>query len=193
MDVPTSAFYSKNAEGLASQYRDAGVEYEERLLHAFGKARKILDVGCGTGRDVCFLLRKGKDAYGLDSSKEMLLAAKAMLVTQGLSGEGRLFEDKLPDSGRFGEGEFDGVLCSAVLMHLPDEELFDAVYALRRVLKPSGVPLVSVPTKRMDVDPLTRRDAHGRFFSDMSPAKLRLLFERIAFAVREPCSVSDGE
>ena len=192
MDVRTSAFYSKNAEVLASKYIAADFEYEERLLRAFSKTRKILDVGCGTGRDLSLLLRSGKDAYGVDSSKEMLAVANTTLLSQGLSVEGRLFQRSLPHLDLFADGEFDGVLCSAVLMHLPEEELFDAVYALRRVLKPSGVLMVSVPSERADVNPVTRRDEDGRFFNVLPPAKLRLLFERIGFGVREFDTVADS-
>jgi hypothetical protein len=103
-----------------------------------------------------------------------------------------LFEVALPDLSAFSEGEFDGVLCSAVLMHLPDEEIFDAVYALRRVLRPGGTLLVSVPSARNDVDPITRRDLHGRLFSNIPPEKLRLLFERVGFSVRESETVADS-
>jgi len=166
--------------------------FEERLITAFAKARKILDVGCGTGRDLAWLLRKGKDVYGADPSKEMLAAANSSLASQGLSGQGRLFEAALPDLSLFNEAEFDGVLCSAVLMHLPEEEVFDAVYALRRILRPGGTLVVSVPVIRNDVDPQTRRDPHGRLFNELPPPKLQLLFERVGFGVRESTTVADS-
>ena len=192
MDAQTSAFYSEGAKRLASEYAGVQPELEARLLRAFEKDRKILDVGCGSGRDLCSLLRKGKDAYGVDASKEMLAAANLALSARGLSGQGRLFESALPDLKMFGEDEFDGVLCSAVLMHVPEEELFDAVYTLRRVLRPGGTLLVSVPAARNDVDPATRRDPQGRLFNDLPPAKLQLLFERVGFAVRKFEIVADS-
>ncbi len=77
-------------------------------------------------------------------------------------------------------------------MHLPEEELFDAVYALRRVLRPGGTLLVSVPAARIDVDPATRRDSQGRLFNDLPPAKIQLLFERVGFAVRNSEIVADS-
>jgi SAM-dependent methyltransferase len=157
-DAKTAAFYRDMAGSLAAQYGEVPPDAGDRLERAFRYSRKILDIGCGTGRDLAFLLRKGKDAYGADASKEMIAAANATITAAGLSGAGRLFEVALPDLSAFSEGEFDGVLCSAVLMHLPDEEIFDAVYALRRVLRPGGTLLVSVPSARNDVDPITRRE-----------------------------------
>jgi len=192
MDAQTSVFYAKNAASLTSTYSVVSPDYEERLSRAFDKRRRILDVGCGTGRDLGYLLRKGKDAFGVDASKGMIEAAESTLAAGGLSVEGRLFEAALPDLGLFADEEFDGVLCSAVLMHLPEEKIFDAVYAMRRVLRPDGVLLLSVPAARNDVDVLSRRDRDGRFFNDMSPAKLRLLFERVGFAVREFETVADS-
>ena len=192
MDTLTSAFYAKHAARLAGCYSNVSPEFEARLSRAFERANKILDVGCGTGRDLCFLLKKGKDVYGVDASPEILETAHSTLLANGLSVRGRLFESELPDLSRFTEDEFDGILCSAVLMHLSEEKLFDAVYALRRVLRPGGTLLVSVPATRGDVDAATLRDPHGRLFSELPPAKLRLLFERVGFAVRESETVPDS-
>lgn len=192
MDSQTSAFYARNAEWLASEYSRISPEFENRLLRVFAKSRKILDVGCGIGRDLSFLLRKGKDAYGVDASKEILAAARSTLEADGILAQGRLFEAELPDLKHFGDGEFDGVLCSAVLMHLAEDNLFDAVYSLRRILKPGGTLLVSVPATRNDVNPTTCRDQHGRLFSELPPAKLQLLFERVGFAVQESEIVADA-
>jgi SAM-dependent methyltransferase/SOS-response transcriptional repressor LexA len=192
MDAQTSGFYSENASRLASRYSGVAPEFEDRLLRTFEKCRRILDVGCGTGRDLGFLLKKGRDAFGVDASQEVLAAAQSALEAHGLPVHGRLFKSELPDLSLFGDGEFDGVLCSAVLMHLAGDKLFDAVYALRRVLRPGGTLLVSVPSSRSDVDPATCRDAHGRLFSDLPPAKLQLLFERVGFAVRKIEIVADS-
>jgi len=103
-------------------------------------------------------LKAGKDAYGVDAVPEMLGVATANLGEQKLNTQGRLFISELPDLGLFADSEFDGVLCSAVLMHLPEEQLFDAIYSIRRVLRPNGRLCVSIPSRRDDVDPRTRRD-----------------------------------
>lgn len=192
MDALTSAFYAKRAGRLAADYIAVSPEFEARLSRVFEKDRRILDVGCGTGRDLGFLLKQGKDAIGVDASPAMLATARSALEANGLRLDGRLVEAALPDLSCFGDAEFDGVLCSAVLMHLAEDKIFDAVYALRRVLKPGGTLLVSVPASRSDVDPATRRDAHGRLFNDLPPAKIQLLFERVGFCVRESEVVADS-
>lgn len=50
----------------------------ERRLRAVG-ARRVLDVGCGTGRHVAALRERGYDAHGADASEEMLERARALL------------------------------------------------------------------------------------------------------------------
>ena len=192
MDSETSVYYSQNASRLAEQYATVVHTLEDCLTSVFARSHKILDVGCGTGRDLSFLLGNGKDAYGVDPSREMLVAAHQTLGARGVSSEGRLFLGSLPDLSQFAESEFDGVLCSAVMMHLPEEELFDAVYALRRVLRPGGTFLVSVPVTRNDVDPITRRDGGGRLFTELPAPKLHLLFERVGFVVIESEQVEDS-
>jgi phage repressor protein C with HTH and peptisase S24 domain/SAM-dependent methyltransferase len=192
MDSKTSDYYSQNADRLAKQYASVIHTLEDCLTSVFARSHKILDVGCGTGRDLSFLLGNGKDAYGVDPSSEMLVAAHQALIARGFSSEGRLFVGSLPDLSQFAESEFDGVLCSAVLMHLPEEDLFDAVYALRRILRPGGTLLVSVPVTRSDVDPITRRDVGGRLFTELPAPKLHLLFERVGFVVRESEKVNDS-
>lgn len=183
MDERTEAFYSRNAGRLALDYQQADSDYFATLDRAFEKAGKILDVGCGAGRDCACLLGKGKDVYGVDASPEMLAEAKALFKRKGHSSDGRLFQGALPDLSQFSDGEFDGLLCSAVLMHLPEEAIFDAVYSLRRVLRPGGVLLISVPSNRPDIDPQTRRDGAGRLFTRLPAARLRLLFEWGGFKV----------
>ena len=74
--------------------------------------------------------------------------------------EQRPVEAALPAlSAPFG-GEFDGVLCSAVLMHLAEADLFDAAFALRRILRRGGRLLISLPSARTDVGSGERGSLH---------------------------------
>ncbi len=78
-------------------------------------------------------------------------------------------------------------------MHLPEEHLFDAVYGMRRVLRPGGRLLLSIPARRTDVDAKTRRDPHGRYFADLPPGKLRLLLERVGFRLLWERETTDAQ
>ena len=175
-DFQTQAFYSSNAALLAEQYRSAAGGIETWFNIAFHEGCRVLDIGCAAGRDVSLLLKGGWDAFGVDPCPE--------LIDEGLrldsSLEGRLTVDALPVLATIPDSSFDGVLCSAVLMHLPEEILFDAAFGLRRVLKPGGRLLVSLPLDNMG-EPLTGRDERERFHNGISPERLELLLSRLGF------------
>ena len=178
LDPQTREFYSANASLLAEQYRSAAAGIENWFDVAFPKRSRVLDVGCAAGRDVSILLQGGWDAFGVDPCPE--------LINQGLcfdpSLDGRLLTDALPALSTIPDSSFDGVLCSAVLLHLPEEILFDAAFGLRRVLKPGGRLLVSLPLDSMG-EPLTGRDEKGRFHNALSPERLELLLSRLGFTI----------
>jgi SAM-dependent methyltransferase len=138
------------------------------------------------------LLRRGFDACGAEPVAAMRELAAAALRRAGFPPDGRLFDASLPALAGFADAEFDAVLCSAVLMHLPEECLFDAVYGLRRVLRPRGRLLLSLPAARPGIDPLTRRDPGGRLFTDLPPARAQLLFERAGFVLVSIREVPDS-
>jgi ubiquinone/menaquinone biosynthesis C-methylase UbiE len=97
-------------------------------------AKRILDVGCGTGILVPYLLRAcplATSVVELDFAEEMLRKNARQVADQRIS---RLCADAqaLP----FPDGCFDLVLCFAVLPHLVDLEA--ALKELSRVLRPSG-------------------------------------------------------
>ncbi len=176
-DHKTQQYYKNNARTLAQRYARAKGGIELWFSPAFPKGSKILDVGAAAGRDVLLLLEAGYDAWGVDPCRE--------LVAEGLKRDpalkDRLTCDALPGLETIADHGFDGALCSAVLMHLPEETLFDAAFGLRRVLKPGGRLLVSLPVDAGG-KPLRGRDEKGRFFNGLSPDRLELMLTRLGFS-----------
>lgn len=177
MDLKTLAFYTNNAADIAQRYESVASPVECYFSAAFMPGSRVLDIGCGSGRDAARLLANGFDAYGIEpvaALREAAMAAHPELA-------GRIDAGALPHTGDAFKGDFDGILCTAVLMHLPDTDLLDAALAIRRLLKSNGRILLSIPASRGDVQS-GNRDQGGRLFSPYSADEISLLFERLGFA-----------
>jgi len=178
MDLATLRYYSQNAHAVAQRYEDVQSPLASHFARIFPPGGHILDIGCGSGRDMAELNRQGFQAFGVDATPEMVdLAQKAHPALAGKIQHGRL-----PDLGLPFNGEFDGVLCSAVLMHIDTADLLTAALSIKNCLKVNGRLLLSIPKHRADADH-QERDAHGRLFKTYSPGYLRLIFERLGFTL----------
>jgi SAM-dependent methyltransferase len=157
------------------------------LAVAFPQEGRILDVGLGSGRDLALLLREGYDAYGVEPIDAMRMEA----VRRHPELVSRVCGGALPHvQTPFGD-KFHGILCSAVLMHLPESDLFDTAFNLRRLLSPNGRLLVSLPLTRGDVRSGERAE-DGRLFKTYTPEYLQLLFERVGFQQIGRWTTDDG-
>ena len=195
MDPRTLSYYERHAaEMVERDERRPSSGISRYFPLAFGPPRRarVLDVGAGTCRDAALLARAGYDVRAIEPSA----ALRDVALQRHAELRERLFPGSLPDAlpgADALEGPFDGVLCCAVLQHLPRHALFDAVYTLRGLLSPHGRELVSIPTSSgntsaaADAPPgrvldAEHRDPDGRLYTPIAPGELRLLFERCGFA-----------
>src|SRR5436305_988491 len=122
MDDLTRRYYATRSDEIADEYESDHTQREVLLRRGFIQGMRILDVGAGAGRDVCILRDIGCDAYGVEPCDELrLVAAKRHPELMD-----RLIHGSLPDLGKPFGGDFDGVICSSVLMHLPKAQILDA-------------------------------------------------------------------
>ena len=183
MDPTTIQYYASRATFVADQYAETESAAAKYFALAFPPGSRVLDIGCGSGRDLHALLAAGYDAQGVDASDEMLREAAGRYPDL----QGRLQKDALPaletvqDASADRKTGLDGLVCWAVLMHLPEEQLFDVVFNLRRVLKPGGRLLISTPRTGPAVDEATRRDTGGRLFNGVTPENYHFLLAKVGF------------
>lgn len=177
MDENTVKYYSANAESISERYDKASGGVDKYFSTAFISGSRVIDIGCGNGRDLKLLLSGGFDAIGIDACAEFI----HLFNRSNAEYQGRMSVESLPELKSVEDKCFDGVLCSAVLMHLPEEQLFDACFSIRRILKENGRLLISVPLQDHTVDKVTKRDVHGRLYNGVTPENLGLIFERLGF------------
>jgi SAM-dependent methyltransferase len=109
-----------------------------RRLLALSGSERVLEVGCGGGN---LIERVGGRRFGIDLSPFILDKARARLGPAVPLVRGDAMS--LP----FASGAFDRVLCSEVLEHVLNPE--SVVRELRRVLRPGGHAVVSVPNEQV--------------------------------------------
>jgi SAM-dependent methyltransferase len=193
MDERTCHFYCRNAVDLFHRYNRAQEGVSVYFKDAFLHGSSVLDIGCGSGRDVLRLIHQGYHAYGIDPCAGFIDLA----IAENPELSGRLFRGDLPfNLGNLPHTKFDGILCSAVLMHIPDEDLFDSVYSIQKLLKDNGRLLISLPThgESADVsdDSHGDRDSDGRLMILRNPWDMQLLLERTGFELKDYWESADS-
>lgn len=174
MDTLTLNYYEENAAQLFDQYESIESGIAAYFQASFPVGGTIIDIGAGSGRDTRKLLELGYDAYGVEPTE----AFRNLAQSRQPSLNGRIWPGSLPHL--ILPYQVDGIVCSAVFMHLPENHLFDALLSLRNALKIHGRLLISIPKNRPGLDE-NYRDSEKRLFQPIEADRLSLLAERIGF------------
>jgi SAM-dependent methyltransferase len=171
--VTTSiAWYDANADSYVARTFGPGMEdLHARFLRHIPDGARLLDAGCGSGRDALAFKRAGYDVSAFDGSARLAVIASA---NTGLPVRCLTFAQMDWDAA------FDGVWACATLLHLPAAELPAALDRIRRALRPGGVFYASFK------EGAGERLANGRHFTDQTVESLMALLRETRF---EPIEV----
>jgi SAM-dependent methyltransferase len=177
MDKQTVSSYDHHAETVASRYEAVESPHKGLCPHWIGRDDTVLDIGCGSGRDLAFFHQQGCTVFGIDPSISMLRQAAACHPEL----EGKLAEGSLPGNfSALGNRRFDVILLSAVIMHMTDSDLAASVSALEQHLTDHGRLIISHSPARGDLAP-SGRDPLGRLFLVRSSEAVKLLLQKAGF------------
>lgn len=125
-------FYNKNAESFFSQTveADMSVLYKKFLDRLPAKKGKILDLGCGSGRDSKFFKDMGFEIVAMDLSEELGKKASEYIGQEVIVKDMRELDF---------EDEFIGVWACASILHLPLEDIGIVLEKIFKSLKNGGV------------------------------------------------------
>ncbi|WOC79532.1 class I SAM-dependent methyltransferase [Stutzerimonas frequens] len=132
--------YRSNAQAFREGTRehDVSQNIDALLRHIRAESPlRILDLGCGPGRDLRAFKARGHVAVGLDGTEAFVDMARAESGCEVWQQD--LLQLQLPSTS------FDGVFANAVLFHVPSSELPRVLAQLHETLRPDGVLFCSNP------------------------------------------------
>ena len=154
----TIDYYDKNA----TEYSEStiGVDFsatQERFLRYIPLHAKILDFGCGSGRDAKYFLDKGYDVDAIDGSKEFCRLAS---VYTGIIVKQMFFQELASVN------EYDGIWACASILHLQKDDLILVLHKMATALKNTGVIYASFKYGTFF------GERQGRYFTDFNEERL---------------------
>jgi SAM-dependent methyltransferase len=114
--------------------------FDQILRGNLGPGMRILDSGCGYGRNLVHLLREGCEVFAVDLNPEAIEHVRNLSASLGTGLPAENFQVAPVEQMPFSEAGMDAVICSAVLHFACDEDQFRAMLSeLWRVLRPGGL------------------------------------------------------
>jgi ubiquinone/menaquinone biosynthesis C-methylase UbiE len=113
--------------------------FDQLLKGTYTNCTKVLDAGCGGGRNLVYFLQNGHEVYGLDPNPEAVNAVKQLSQTLSPANPLSNFSVASAENMPFEDNYFDLVISSAVLHFAKSETHFESMLqSMWRVLKPGG-------------------------------------------------------
>lgn len=188
----TIAWYNKNAEMYVQVTAGRASAWQiQEFTDLLPEGAKVLDAGCGGGRDTKLLSeKKNISAVGLDLSEGLLNECRKKFPELEFI-HGNLLDLPFPDES------FDGVWSSASLLHLDTvDDVKKALSEFYRVLKPKGAVFVLVKEQTGKEKTAVVEDTipgQRRFFQYFTKEELNNLLTETGFTVLVQKNYNDGE
>lgn len=150
----TLEYYNTNAEEYIHGTVDVDFqETQERFLKYIPPRGRILDFGCGSGRDAKYFHARGFEVDAVDGAEEL---CKRAAEYTGINVKQMLFSDL--DTVE----EYDGIWACASILHLSSSELWEVLLKMIKALKNGGIIYASF--KYGEYEGLR----NGRYFNDFT-------------------------
>ena len=164
MKNKTLDYYNQNATTFIADTISVDLkDTQNKFINAL-PGDKILDLGCGSGRDTKYFLEIGLKVTAVDGSEELCKRASDYL---GIPVYHMLFQElDLED-------EYNGIWACSSILHLPKDELRTVFYKMVTALKSSGVIYTSFKYGEFE------GERNGRYFTDFTIELFREFIKNI--------------
>jgi SAM-dependent methyltransferase len=125
---------------LRAQFGEIDIYLFDQLMRGrFDARRRVLDAGCGAGRNLPYFLAHGFEIHAIDADPRAVASARALARSAGAAADERIHQGEL-EALPWPDGSMDAVVCSAVLHFARDRAHFvRMVDEMWRVLAPGGL------------------------------------------------------
>ena len=182
--------YNKIAKEYSESHFDPkfwGKEF--KIFEGLIKGKKVIDIGCGAGRDAVLFIENGFDYTGIDASSEMLRIAR-----------GRVKEGKflLMDFYEldFPRNTFDGFWAVASMLHVPKIKAAKVLREIREIIKQYGVGFISVKERKSMVEGVIKENKYGgikRYLSFYKKEEFQKLLRSNGFSIIKSHILKEGD
>jgi SAM-dependent methyltransferase len=156
MDLETLTAYDAAAADFATTWETQPAPADlHRIVNRFFVRGLTADIGCGSGRDVAWLVEHGFPAVGFDPSEGLLAEARARHP------DCRFENAALPELVGIASTTFANVLCETVIMHMAPALVPASMQRLVDILRPDGILYLSWRVTRGT----DQRDDSGRLYA----------------------------
>jgi SAM-dependent methyltransferase len=177
--LATRRFYEERADEYFRRTVSADLSHlYNRFLPYLPSGGHILDLGCGSGRDLHAFIRRGFRAIGIDSSEALVERARAYSAAECVVGR---IEELAYDH------RFNGVWACASLLHLTRAAIGDALSRIHRSLVLGGVLFASVQEGEGEYVA-----ADGRFYTLYTESEFLSFLKAAGFDVLETWNSQDA-
>ncbi len=139
--IPAQAQRQESTTGLRQQFGEIDIYLFDQLLRGrLTPGMRILDAGCGSGRNLIHLLRHGYEVFGVDRDARSVDDVRRLAANLAPNLPSANFRAEPIESMSFPDAFADFVISSAVLHFARDDIQFrNMLHGTWRVLKPGGI------------------------------------------------------
>lgn len=166
----TIDYYNNNAQKYFDFSISADMSKQYEMFLKYVRSGKILDFGCGSGRDTKYFHDLGFDVDAIDGSLELCKLAREYT---GLDVKCMDFSDL------YKVEYYDGIWACSTLLHVPKDKMLSILKKLRDALKQDGYLYASF----VDGADSEQYREDGRYFNDLTDSRFKSLVDDSSLSI----------
>lgn len=181
--------YDKIAKEFSDTRTPSFWQKEFQLFTELVNGKKIIDIGCGTGRDAALFVKNGFDYTGIDASGGMLRQARQKKIKGAKFKKMDFFNLKFKNT-------FDGFWAAASLLHVSKYRIKKVLFQIGKITKPDAVGFITIRESGIHKSGLLKQERYGayikRYFQFYERKEFKKILEESGFSIIKMRAFKEG-